>query len=94
MPVSVPCHSESERLTLRERDVDTYIIHVLHAQDLLAEVLKVVEGRLSSDGVHKKETHAVLHVEIPHCSELLLLNKTCTVNKNSYMCITYSICQT
>lgn len=50
----------------------TYVLGVLHSEDLLSEVLEVVEGRLSRDGVNQSETLAVLHVQVSHRSELLL----------------------
>lgn len=50
----------------------THVLGVLHPQDLLPEVLKVVECRLRCDGVHQGESLAVLHVQIPHGGELFL----------------------
>ena len=50
----------------------TYIVGVLDAEDLLAQVLQVVEGALCRDGVDQQEALAVLHVQVPHRRELLL----------------------
>lgn len=50
----------------------SYVLGVLHSQDLLSEVLKVVEGGLSRDGVDQSETLTVLHVQVSHRRELLL----------------------
>ncbi len=50
----------------------SYVLGVLHSEDLLSEVLEVVEGRLSRDGVNQSETLTVLHVQVSHRRELLL----------------------
>lgn len=50
----------------------SYILRVLHSEDLLSEVLKVVEGGLSRDGVNQSKALAILHVQVSHCCELLL----------------------
>lgn len=50
----------------------SYIFRVLHSEDLLSEVLKVVEGGLSRDGVNQSKALAILHVQVSHCCELLL----------------------
>jgi len=47
------------------------IIGILHAEDLLAHVGKIVESTKSDDGIHKNEALAVLHVKITHGGELL-----------------------
>ena len=57
---------------LMNKHIGAYIISVLDTQDLLAEVLKIVEGGLSSDGVHQQEALSVLHVQISHSCELFL----------------------
>jgi len=44
---------------------------VLHAKDLLADVIEVVERGLGDDGVDQYETLSVFHVEITHGGELL-----------------------
>lgn len=54
------------------RSPNTHVLGVLHSQDLLSEVLKVVECGLRCDGVHQSESLAVLHVQVPHGSKLLL----------------------
>lgn len=54
------------------RSLDTHVVGVLHSQDLLSEVLKVVECRLRCDGVHQSESLAVLHVQVPHGGKLFL----------------------
>lgn len=50
----------------------SYVLRVLHSEDLLSEVLEVVEGGLSCDGVNQSEALAVLHVQVSHGGELLL----------------------
>lgn len=50
----------------------SYVFGVLHSEDLLSEVLEVVEGGLSRDGVDQSEALTVLHVQVPHGRELLL----------------------
>ena len=50
----------------------SYILSVLHSQDLLSQVLQVIEGRLSCDGVNQSEALTVLHVQVSHRRELLL----------------------
>lgn len=50
----------------------SYILRVLHSENLLSEVLKVIEGRLSCDGVNQSEALTVLHVQVSHGRELLL----------------------
>lgn len=74
-----------ERLTLLRSD-DTLVsqialvsdqdhgdlIGILDTQDLIAELGKIVEGRLSDDGVDEDKTLAVLHVEVAHGSKLFL----------------------
>jgi len=47
------------------------IIGILHTENLLAHVRKVVESTKSDDGVHENEALTVLHVKITHGSELL-----------------------
>lgn len=49
-----------------------YVLGVLHSQDLLSEVLQVVEGGLSCDGVNQCEALTVLHIQVSHGRELLL----------------------
>ena len=49
-----------------------YIISVLHSEDLFSQVLEVIEGGLRGDGVDEDEALPVLHVEVPHSSELFL----------------------
>lgn len=53
----------------------SYIFCVLHSEDLLSEVLKVVKGRLSRDGVNQSEALTVLHVQVSHGCELLLQSR-------------------
>ena len=48
-----------------------HLLRVLHAEDLLPEVLEVVEGGLGGDAVDQDEALPVLHVEVPHGGELL-----------------------
>ena len=50
----------------------SYILRVLHSEDLLSEVLQVIKGRLGCDGVDQSKTLTVLHVKVSHCCELLL----------------------
>jgi len=52
--------------------VCSYVLGVLHPEDLLPEVLEVVEGRLGRDGVDESEALTVLHVQVSHRRELLL----------------------
>ncbi|MPC34770.1 hypothetical protein E2C01_028170 [Portunus trituberculatus] len=44
----------------------------LDSEDLFTEVLEVIESALCCDAVHQDEPLAILHVEIPHSSELFL----------------------
>ena len=48
-----------------------HIVAVLDAQDLFAQVGKVVEGRLRNNRVDEHKALAVLHVQIAHGRELL-----------------------
>lgn len=50
----------------------SYVLRVLHSEDLLPEILEVVEGGLSGDGVNQSKALAVLHVQVSHGRELLL----------------------
>jgi len=47
------------------------IVGILHTEDLLTHVGKVVESTKSDDGVHEDEALTVLHVQITHGRELL-----------------------
>ena len=66
----------------------THIIHVFDTQNLLAQVLKVVEGRLRCDGVDEEEAHAVLHVQVSHRCELFLSARTMCLLFTVFMSIT------
>lgn len=50
----------------------SHVFSVLHSQDLLSEVLKIIEGRLSCDGINQSESLTVLHVQVSHRCELFL----------------------
>lgn len=56
----------------------SYVLGVLHSEDLLSEVLQVVKGGLSCDGVNQSKALTVLHVQVSHCCELLLYTQTHT----------------
>ena len=66
----------------------THIVHVFDTQNLLAQVLKVIEGRLRCDGVDEQEAHAVLHVQVSHRRELLLSARTICLLFTGFMSVT------
>ena len=63
----------------------TYIIPVLDSKNLFSKILKIVEGRLRSNGVDQDKTLSVLHVQISHSSELFLSKYVCKLG-SKYVC--------